>query len=83
MKLEELGEVYLESANKLDVIIDRKKRELKVAKRKGELQTVYLLQRDLKTLNNMKRDSLETGHQLINYYKEGRKHYVSDRRILK
>ena len=81
-KLEELGEEYLTSAENLKSIINRKKQELKVAKRKGDLQSVYLLQRDIKTLNNMKHDCLVTGQHLKNYYKEGRKHYVSNRGLL-
>lgn len=82
MKLEELGEEYLTSAENLKQIISRKKQELKVAKRKHDLQSVYLLQRDIKTLNNMKHDCLVTGQYLKNYYKEeGRKHYVSNGRL--
>ncbi len=81
-KLEELGEEYLTSAENLNSIINRKRQELKVAKRKGDLQNIYLLQRDIKTLNDMKHDCLETGHKLKNYYKEGRKHYVSNRGLL-
>lgn len=81
-KLEELGEEYLASAENLNSIINRKRQELKVAKRKGDLQNIYLLQRDLKTLSDMKHDCLETGHKLKNYYKEGRKHYVGNRGLL-
>lgn len=75
-KLEELGEEYLTSAKNLSEIINRKRQELKAARRKGDLKRIYLLSRDLKTLNDMKHDCLETGHKLKNYYKEGRKHYV-------
>lgn len=81
-KLEELGEEYLTSAENLKSIINRKRQELKVAKRKGDLQKIYFLQRDIKTLNNMKHDCLVTGQYLKNYYKEGRKHYVSNRGLL-
>lgn len=68
MKLEELGKVYLDSVIPLDELHKKKKAALKKARKSNNYSKEFILKNEIRIINEMRCDCLETGHRLKNYY---------------
>lgn len=69
MTLESLGDVYLESAEKLGQQIAKKKKALETARQNGNGHEAMCLMSDICTLRQMKRECYMTGLYLKDYYR--------------
>ena len=66
--LTELSEDYFKAAEDLTAIIEKYRKELNEAYKKGNLLKTYDLKRKLKTFYDQRKDVLNTAYLLQHYY---------------